>query len=71
MAEGVVNRRRLASQTCPIKPTVEKSEVVLNELTVNQKRIESCFPRYQPEEEKTKRTKRNPRNKGRIRAQEY
>jgi hypothetical protein len=66
MAEGVTNRRRLASQMSLIKPTVEKSEVVLNELTVNQMRIKTCFLRYQPEEETNKRTTRNPRNKRKI-----
>ena len=69
MDEGVVNRRRLASQTCLIKPTVEKSEVVLNELTMNRMRIKTCFPRYQPEEE-TKEPSKTQQTEGRIRAEE-
>ena len=67
MAEGEVNRRRLASQTGPIKPTAEKSEVVLNELTINQMRIKTCFPDIN---RKKKKTKGNPKRKEKIEPQE-
>lgn len=53
IAEGVVNRRRLTSQTRLSNKTNsgKKGEVVLNELTMNRMTIKNLLLRYQPGEE--------------------